>query len=197
MRVGHGWRLDAGEDVYKRQVAEVPAEELELTYRHSALEGTDRLVTAATVRLTPAEPEAIRERMRELIEKRRASQPLDMPSAGSTFKRPTVGYAAALIDQSGDVYKRQVIRLAAPAAVSDVQEHGRIADGDDQRELPVEHKEHDERAGHLDEALYDHGEAVVERVGYGVHVVGEVAHDVAAVAAVEPDEGQVLSLIHI
>ena len=82
-------------------VAEVPAEELELTYRHSALEGTDRLVTAATVRLTPAEPEAIRERMRELIEKRRASQPLDMPSAGSTFKRPAVGYAAALIDQSG------------------------------------------------------------------------------------------------
>ena len=82
-------------------VAEVPAEELELTYRHSALEGTDRLVTAATVRLTPAEPEAIRERMRELIEKRRASQPLDMPSAGSTFKRPAVGYAAALIDQAG------------------------------------------------------------------------------------------------
>ena len=82
-------------------VAEVPAEELELTYRHSALEGTGRLVTAATVRLTPAEPEAIRERMRELIEKRRASQPLDMPSAGSTFKRPAVGYAAALIDQAG------------------------------------------------------------------------------------------------
>ena len=82
-------------------VAEAPAEELELTYRHSALEGTGRLVTAATVRLTPAEPEAIRERMRELIEKRRASQPLDMPSAGSTFKRPAVGYAAALIDQAG------------------------------------------------------------------------------------------------
>ena len=52
-------------------------------------------------RRTPAEPEAIRERMRELIEKRRASQPLDMPSAGSTFKRPAVGYAAALIDQAG------------------------------------------------------------------------------------------------
>ena len=82
-------------------VLSAPAEELELTYRHSALEGTGRLVTAATVRLTPAEPEAIRERMRELIEKRRASQPLDMPSAGSTFKRPAVGYAAALIDQAG------------------------------------------------------------------------------------------------
>ena len=80
---------------------EVPAEELELSYRHSALEGSGALVTAATVKLTPAEPEAIRARMRELMEKRRASQPLDMPSAGSTFKRPAVGYAAALIDQAG------------------------------------------------------------------------------------------------
>ena len=39
--------------------------------------------------------------MRELLEKRRASQPLDLPSAGSTFKRPAGGYAAALIDQAG------------------------------------------------------------------------------------------------
>lgn len=82
-------------------VREVPAEELELSYRHSALEGSGALVTAATVKLTPAEPEAIRARMRELMEKRRASQPLDMPSAGSTFKRPVGGYAAALIDQAG------------------------------------------------------------------------------------------------
>lgn len=82
-------------------VREVPAEELELSYRHSALEGSGALVTAATVKITPAEPEAIRARMRELMEKRRASQPLDMPSAGSTFKRPVGGYAAALIDQAG------------------------------------------------------------------------------------------------
>ena len=39
--------------------------------------------------------------MRELAEKRRASQPLDKPSAGSTFKRPVGGYAAALIDECG------------------------------------------------------------------------------------------------
>ena len=82
-------------------VREAPAEELELSYRHSALEGSGALVTAATVKLTPAEPETIRARMRELMEKRRASQPLDMPSAGSTFKRPVGGYAAALIDQAG------------------------------------------------------------------------------------------------
>lgn len=82
-------------------VSEVPAPELELTYRRSALEGSGRLVTAATVKLAPAEPETIRGRMRELMEKRRASQPLDQPSAGSTFKRPVGGYAAALIDQAG------------------------------------------------------------------------------------------------
>ena len=82
-------------------VREVPAQELELSYRHSALEGSGALVTAATLKLTPAQPEDIRARMRELMEKRRASQPLDLPSAGSTFKRPAGGYAAALIDQAG------------------------------------------------------------------------------------------------
>ena len=39
--------------------------------------------------------------MRELMAKRKASQPLDLPSAGSAFKRPVGGYAAALIDQAG------------------------------------------------------------------------------------------------
>ena len=82
-------------------VRSVPASELGLSYRRSAFEGTKRLVTAATVKLTPKEPEEIRARMRELMEKRRASQPLDMPSAGSTFKRPAGGFAAALIDEAG------------------------------------------------------------------------------------------------
>ena len=39
--------------------------------------------------------------MRQLMEKRKTSQPLDMPSAGSAFKRPVGGYAAALIDEAG------------------------------------------------------------------------------------------------
>lgn len=82
-------------------VRSVPASELGLSYRHSAFEGTKRLVTAATVRLAPKEPEEIKARMRQLMEKRRASQPLDVPSAGSTFKRPVGGYAAALIDEAG------------------------------------------------------------------------------------------------
>ena len=59
------------------------------------------MVGSAVFSLTPAEPESVRERMKELKGKRSASQPLDLPSAGSAFKRPVGGYAAALIDQAG------------------------------------------------------------------------------------------------
>lgn len=76
-------------------------EELDFSYRHSALEEMPGVVLSATFRLEKGEQEAIRARMQELIGKRRASQPLDLPSAGSAFKRPQSGYAAALIDQSG------------------------------------------------------------------------------------------------
>ena len=51
--------------------------------------------------LTPGCESEIRERIHELAEKRRASQPLELPSAGSTFKRPKTGYAAALIEEAG------------------------------------------------------------------------------------------------
>ena len=77
------------------------ASELGMSYRHSVFSDTDKLITSVTFALTPGDAGAIRERMRELIEKRRASQPLDMPSAGSTFKRPANGYAAAMIDAAG------------------------------------------------------------------------------------------------
>lgn len=76
-------------------------EEMEFSYRHSVLEETDDIVICAEFCLTPAEPAAIKARMKELISKRSASQPLDLPSAGSAFKRPAGGYAAALIDQAG------------------------------------------------------------------------------------------------
>lgn len=71
------------------------------SYRHSILEETGELVISATFVLTPQEPDEIKAKMKELMGKRSASQPLDMPSAGSAFKRPVGGYAAALIDQAG------------------------------------------------------------------------------------------------
>ncbi len=64
---------------------------LDMSYRHSAFSDTDRLITGAVFSLAPGDGDAVRARMNELIEKRRASQPLDMPSAGSTFKRPEDG----------------------------------------------------------------------------------------------------------
>ena len=76
-------------------------EEMQFSYRHSILEETDDIVIRADFALTRDDPETIKARMKELIGKRSASQPLDLPSAGSAFKRPVGGYAAALIDQAG------------------------------------------------------------------------------------------------
>ena len=76
-------------------------EEMGFSYRHSALEDSGEIVLSADFVLTPDAPEAIKRRMKELLAKRSASQPLDLPSAGSAFKRPVGGYAAALIDEAG------------------------------------------------------------------------------------------------
>ncbi len=76
-------------------------EEMDFSYRHSILEETRDIVISADFLLTRDDPDAIKARMKELIGKRSASQPLDLPSAGSAFKRPVGGYAAALIDQAG------------------------------------------------------------------------------------------------
>ena len=76
-------------------------EEAAFSYRHSAIEDNPWIVVAAEFELTPTPEEAVWAKMKELIGKRRASQPLDLPSAGSAFKRPVGGYAAALIDQTG------------------------------------------------------------------------------------------------
>ena len=76
-------------------------EEMEFSYRHSVLENTGDIVICAEFSLTPAPAEEVKAKMKELQAKRSASQPLDLPSAGSAFKRPVGGYAAALIDGAG------------------------------------------------------------------------------------------------
>ena len=83
------------------QLKTLSAEEMQFSYRHSVLEDEDAIVLSAVFELVPDEESTIRQRMQELIAKRKASQPLDLPSAGSAFKRPVGGYAAALIDQAG------------------------------------------------------------------------------------------------
>ena len=76
-------------------------EQMKFSYRHSLLEDEGGIVVSAVFSLMKGETETIRARMKELQGKRSASQPLDLPSAGSAFKRPVGGYAAALIDGAG------------------------------------------------------------------------------------------------
>ena len=80
----------------------IPLEELDLGYRHSLFtDHPEAVVLGAVVRLRPGDPEAIRAQMRQLMDRRKASQPLEWPSAGSTFKRPTGYFAGTLIEQCG------------------------------------------------------------------------------------------------
>ena len=76
--------------------------ELGFRYRHSLLtDRPDAVVLSAVFRLVPGDPDVIRGNIQDLLARRRASQPLEYPSAGSTFKRPEGYYAGTLIDQCG------------------------------------------------------------------------------------------------
>lgn len=79
----------------------VDVSEMALSYRHSAFMETGDIITRVTFRLQYGEETAIRARMQELMDRRRDKQPLEYPSAGSFFKRPTGYFAGALIEQSG------------------------------------------------------------------------------------------------
>ena len=83
------------------EVREVPAAELDLRYRHSIFEENSGCILSAQFHLQPGNAADIRAKMDELMAKRVEKQPLDKPSAGSTFKRPAGAFAAALIDQCG------------------------------------------------------------------------------------------------
>ena len=113
--VGGGVYMNAG--AYGGEVAQVAEEttvlmmdgmrrvlrgaEQAFAYRTSAFERMDCVIVKTVFALRPGNADEIAARMRELMEKRRASQPLELPSAGSTFKRPAGAYAGALIEASG------------------------------------------------------------------------------------------------
>ena len=79
----------------------IPTADCGLGYRRSIFSGGDYLIVEARFRLTHGDPADIEARMKELAAKRKEKQPLEYPSAGSTFKRPEGYFAAALIDQCG------------------------------------------------------------------------------------------------
>ena len=85
----------------KGEVVDVPADEAGWGYRTSKMAGDGSIVLAVDLQLPPGDPEAIRARMAELARRRADKQPLDLPSAGSTFKRPEGHFAGKLIQDAG------------------------------------------------------------------------------------------------
>ena len=83
------------------QIETLAVDALEMGYRTSMPLRTGSVVLSARFKLTEDDPEAIAGRMRELNARRRDKQPLNFPSAGSTFKRPEGQFAGALIEQAG------------------------------------------------------------------------------------------------
>lgn len=79
----------------------LPVEELALGYRTSRFETDGGSILEAVFQLQPGDPQAIEARMQELMARRREKQPLELPSAGSTFKRPEGAFAGQLIEQCG------------------------------------------------------------------------------------------------
>ena len=83
------------------EILTLPAERLEMGYRTSIIRKAGYLVLEAVISLEPGDPREILDRTKELAEKRTEKQPLDYPSAGSTFKRPEGYFAGKLIMDSG------------------------------------------------------------------------------------------------
>ena len=82
-------------------VRELSGEGCDFRYRHSIFQSGEYVVLSAVFRLKKGEKNSIAAKMKELNARRREKQPLDLPSAGSAFKRPEGYYAAALIEQCG------------------------------------------------------------------------------------------------
>ena len=85
----------------KGQVRTLSSDELELEYRKSIISRLGYTVIKATMRLEDGDKEAISAKMKDLMQRRRDKQPLEYPSAGSTFKRPVGHFAGKLIMDAG------------------------------------------------------------------------------------------------
>ena len=83
------------------KISELQASELDFAYRHTALQNSGWIVISVTVALQPGEAESIAAKMADFSQRRISKQPLELPSAGSMFKRPPGYFAGTLIDQTG------------------------------------------------------------------------------------------------
>ena len=82
-------------------IVELTAEEMALSYRHSVFSENGYCILSVTMELKRRNPDEIKAKMSEVVQKRRDKQPLEYPSCGSTFKRPEGYFAAALIEECG------------------------------------------------------------------------------------------------
>ena len=76
-------------------------EDLQFSYRHSALQGSDEIVLKVTLQLQKGDRAAIQAKMDDFSQRRISKQPLDIPSAGSTFKRPEGRFVGQMVEESG------------------------------------------------------------------------------------------------
>lgn len=83
------------------EVKTIPASEMDFDYRHSRVMDEDMVILAMRVKLIPGNPDEITALMKDFNQRRRDKQPLEFPSAGSTFKRPTGYFAGKLIQDAG------------------------------------------------------------------------------------------------
>jgi len=86
---------------YEGHIMTIPAEELALGYRTSILQEKKLIALKARMKLSIGDEVAIRDKMKDLNQRRKDKQPLELPSAGSAFKRPTGYYAGKLIMDAG------------------------------------------------------------------------------------------------
>lgn len=83
------------------EMFELSNEKLKFSYRHSAIQAEDLIVLQAKIKLQKGDAAAIKAKIDDFAERRITKQPLNMPSAGSTFKRPIGDYASRLIEANG------------------------------------------------------------------------------------------------
>ncbi len=82
-------------------ICTIGKDDMDLAYRRSIFSNSDKIITSVTLELKEGDSDAIKAAMTECMNKRSSKQPLEYPSAGSTFKRPEGSYASLLIDQCG------------------------------------------------------------------------------------------------
>ena len=83
------------------ELHKIKKDDMELSYRHSFFSGKSLIITEVEIQLQNGDKDAVNEKMSELMERRRDKQPLEYPSAGSTFKRPEGDFAGRIIEEAG------------------------------------------------------------------------------------------------